>query len=272
MLAFHICGVYFNFLNIYRQIGWPATGNLSTVLMRADFRCQLPWRLFIRRLQRVLRLSHLSLTQHRISESIHSVDNETNGTRGTKCNFVCSWKSTCSFWWSLLFLPRAFTGLIQRSFQPITPWRTVLPLTETFPELSAGFSPSDYSHPPLPETHSRLGTKSPQGRYLVRQATWCGLCYLRLCVALGSWSKAPRKMNVHPCQLEFTSAGEGLLYRLCSSPSSKDSDLGYIALQSQGNTWLLPGLLKTWEVFSPLSCILFHNVHRGRVASGGSGC
>lgn len=102
MLAFHICGVYFNFLHIYRQIGWPATGNLSTILMRADFRCQLPCRLLIRSLQRVLRLSHLSLTQHRISESILSVDNETNGTRGTKCNFVCNWKSTCSFWWSVI--------------------------------------------------------------------------------------------------------------------------------------------------------------------------
>lgn len=103
MLAFHICGVYFNFLNIYRQIEWPTTGNLSAILMRADFRCQLLCRLLIRRLQRVLRLSHFCLTQRRISESILSMDNETNGTSGIKCNFVCNWKSTCSFWWSLLF-------------------------------------------------------------------------------------------------------------------------------------------------------------------------
>lgn len=170
MLAFHICGVYSNFLHIYRQIGWPATGNLSTILMRADFRCQLPCRLLIRSLQRVLRLSHLSLTQHRISESILSVDNETNGTRGTKCNFVCNWKSTCSFWWSLLFLPWALTGLTQRNFQPITPWMIMLPLNETFPEPSSGFSPS-YPLSPATGPQSCLGIKSPQERNLDRQHT-----------------------------------------------------------------------------------------------------
>lgn len=274
MLAFHICGVYFNFLNIYRQIRWPATGNISTVLMRANFRCQLPHRLLIRRLQRVLRLSHLSLRQHRISESILSVDNKTNGASGTKCNFVCNWKSTCAFWWSLFFLSQAFTGLTQRSFQPTTPWRTVLPLTETFTESSSGFSPSDYSHPPSPETgsQSRLGMKSPQGRNLVRQATRRGFCHLRLCVALGSWSKAPCETNVNPCQLEFTCAGEGLSYRLCSAPRGKDSYLGYIALRSQGKTGRLAVLLKIWEVSALLSCILSCDVQKGRVASGGSGC
>lgn len=168
--------------------------------MRADFRCQLPCRLLIRRLQRVLGLSHFSLTQHRISESILSADNETNGTSGTKCNFVCNWKSPCSFWWSLFFLPQAFTGLTQRSFQPIAPWRIVIPFTETFPEPSSGFSPSHYSHLPSPETgpQSRLGTKSPQGRNLVRQATRHGLCHLRLWVTLGSWSKVPCETNVNP--------------------------------------------------------------------------
>lgn len=33
------------------------------------------------------------------------------------------------------FFPQTFTGLTQRSFQPITPWKTILPLTEAFPAI-----------------------------------------------------------------------------------------------------------------------------------------
>lgn len=33
------------------------------------------------------------------------------------------------------FFPQTFTGLTQRSFQPITPWKTRLPLTEAFPAI-----------------------------------------------------------------------------------------------------------------------------------------
>lgn len=147
MLAFHICRVYFNFLNIYRQIGWPTTGNLSTVLIRAGFRCQLLCRLLIRRLQRVLRLSHFSLTQHRISESILSVDNETNGTSGIKCNFVCNWKSTCSFWWSLSFFSTGLYWGDPKRFPEQHSLKDHTLLTETFPHPSSGFKPSYYLHP-----------------------------------------------------------------------------------------------------------------------------